>query len=266
MNEQVIGDNTYIPKEWMDGTFARGYVPRDMASYPVGSFAPPANITLCDLKELPDRIREQEEKKSRLSDIWKRTGIWNLDQGNVGYCWAHGPVHAVMVLRMLMNQPLVPLSAYSVAATIKKGRDEGAWGALALDFIIKNGICEQKDWPQGDRKLRPLTDPMWQTAAKYKATDGWFELESPVYDRDMSKHQVLTCLIDRVPVPADSMWWGHHTCWFDVVDSYPNKSATDLSRYGIRGIHSWYQQMFFVLKDSKSVPDNAVAMAGVLAA
>lgn len=279
MQELIIGDDTYVPPSMMDGTFARGLVPRDMQAFPVGAFAPPASIPLVNLDDLPDMIREQEEKKSRLSDIVLRAGIPPLNQNDPkyfnsrnprwGYCWGHGPVDAVIALRARMNQPYVPLSAFGLSYTIKNGKDEGAWGALALDKLIRDGVGPESLWPRFEQRMRSPDDEFWKQAQLYKVTDGWMELEAPVYDRDLSKHQVLSCLIMRVPVPADFNWWGHHVNLYDVVDSFPNKSPRDLSRYGVRFRNSWGNSYgdrgFAVLTGSKSVPDNAVAPNAVTA-
>ena len=139
-----------------------------------------------------------------------------------------------------------------------------------MDKLIKDGVGPESLWPRFERKMRSPTDPFWVEAAKYKVTGGWVELNAPVYDRDMSKHQVLTQLIDRIPVSVDSNWWGHAYQLCDVVDSFPNKDPKDLSRYGVRGRNSWGDQWgdlgFFVLTGSKSIPDNAVSPAFVVAA
>lgn len=187
-----------------------------------------------------------EANKSRLSDIRMRGNkggmIPSLDQNDPrymqtrnprwGYCWAHGPVAAAVVLRAVMNLPYEPLSAFGVAYTIKKGVDEGAWGALALDFIKDRGIPPERLWPRFEQRMRPDSDPIWNEAKNYRLTDGWMELQSPVYDRDMSFDQVMTCLLNRIPVCADFMWWGHHVVLLDPVEVSPG-------RFGVRLWNSW---------------------------
>lgn len=264
--ELLIGDDDHPPIECFDDRFGRGLVPRDFASHPVGSFAPPGEMTLIPRGEWSERICEMERTKSRLSDL-RQIGdagrpIPSLDQGPWGYCWAHGPVAAALLLRAVQNQPYVPLSAFGVAFTIKQGRDEGAWGALALDFIRDRGIPTEADWPQFDRRQRAPTDPIWRTAKQYRVTAGWMELTPPVWDRDMTIDQVMTCLLNRVPVCADFNWWGHHVCLMDPVEVSPG-------RFGVRLWNSWgdgwSHQGMAVLTDSKMVPDNAVAPAAVVA-
>lgn len=286
MAEVIIGDSTWIDPTTLDGTFARGLVPRDLTAFPMGAFAPVANIPLVDLTTLPDRIRESEEKKTRLSDMMMRGNnggmIPSLDQNDPkyfntrtprwGYCWAHGPVGAVIALRARFGQPYVPLSAFGLAYTIKNGRDEGAWAALALDKLIRDGVGPEAGvgaWPRFEQKMRHPGDLFWEEAKKYIVTDGWMEISSPVYDRDMSYHQILSCLINRVPVCKDHNWWGHSVLGLDVWDAYPNKDPKDLSRYGTVDRNSWGNQYgtngFYKLKDQKARADNAVAPSAVMA-
>lgn len=272
MSELIIGDDTYIPPSMMDGTFGRGLVPRDMASFPVGSFAPPASIKLIPRPEWSGRIKEMEADKSRLSDVLRRSGLPSLNQNDPrymqtraprwGYCWAYGTVGAVMAVREAMNLPRVQLSAFGVAYTIKGGRDEGAWGALSLDFAIKRGIPTEADWPNFEQRMRSESDPCWQTAQDYRVTGGWMELEPAAYDRDLTFDQMMTCLLNRIPVVVDLMWWGHCVYACDPVETSPGK-------FGIRIRNSWDDSWgdkgFAVLSGSKAIPDNAVAPAVVLA-
>ena len=126
-----------------------GLIPRDFNQYPDDYLGPPSEIDVIPTNEWSDRIKEKEATKSRLSDI--RGDIPSLDQGQAGYCWAHSTAHCLTLLRAINNQPYVPLSAYSVAAIIKNGRDEGGWCGLSLKFMKETGIATQASWPQGNR-------------------------------------------------------------------------------------------------------------------
>ena len=180
-------------------------------------------------------------------------------------CWAHSSTSANMLLRALAGLPYVPLSAFAVAATIKKGRDEGGWGAQSLDFLMARGQPSQAIWPQGDRNWSKYASDQacWDNAAEHKVIDGWIDLAVPVYDRQLSKQQVGTLLLSNVPVVCDYNWWSHSVLGIDLVDQYPNRPATDPSRYGIRIWNSWGDSWsdrgMGVLTDSKAWPDSAVA-------
>lgn len=246
-----------------------GLIPRDYLAFPRGSYpnVKAVDVPLIDMSEWPDRIREKAEKKSQLSDIRLYTynsPMASLDQDGVGYCWAHSPTSANMLLRALANLEYVPLSAFCVAATIKRGADQGGWGAQGLDFIVTRGQASQRVWPQGRRDYRTLDRPeVWADAARFKVTEGFIDTAVAQYDRDLSNHQTGTLLLSNVPVVCDYNWWGHSVCGMDLVDVYPNRSATDFRRYGIRIWNSWSDAWgdrgTSVLKDSRAWPDGATA-------
>lgn len=259
--ELILGDDSYLPPSLMDGTFGRGLVPRDMAAYPAGSFAPPAEMSLIPRSEWSGRIREMEANRSRLSDLrFHPDGsikIPSTNQATWGYCWAYSTVSAALILREKANQPYLPLSAFGVAYTIKGGRDEGGWGALSLDFIKKRGIPTETDWPNlQPRRIPGPEDPFWDRAKPYRITDAWVEINDPVYDRDLTFDQVMTCLLNRVPVVADFFWWTHAICLLDPVEVAPGQ-------FGVRCWNSWTDRWenngMAVLTGSRAVPNNAVA-------
>lgn len=259
----IIDDDTPYTAFVPDGC-RTGQVWRDPSLYPRGCYATVAalDIPLTPWEQFPDRIADMTRDNSRLSDVWFGAGVEHLDQDGFGYCWAHSATHAVMALRAVQNQPTVPLSAFAVAATIKGGRDEGGWGALALDFITTRGVPTTTFWPQGSADLSHGSEACWADAAKHKVAEGWVDLAMPVYDRDLSWQQVLTLLCARVPVIADYNWWGHSVLAIDPVDAYPTRAATDPSRYGVVIMNSWKDwgdRGMGVLKDSRARPSNATA-------
>lgn len=260
---------------------AKGCVPRDFAVQPKKMQA--VNFPLIPRAEWPERIKDMEATKSRLSDI-RMTGNFGgpipaLDQGQWGYCWAHSTTHAVMLLRAKANMPYVPLSAFAVAATIKNGANEGAWGALSLDFAVKRGIPSQALWPQGNADVRLGTAACWADAAKHQVTADWADLDADVWGRALTFDQMATLLLSRVPVVIDLNWWGHSICAMDLVDTkaqalrdesgklagLPTKlAASEVSDgYGPRILNSWTdawgENGTAVLAGSKGVPDGAVA-------
>jgi hypothetical protein len=165
-----------------------------------------------------------------------------------------------MLARARQNELTVQLSAYSVAVQIKgpNNRQEGAWAALALEFLQKQGCYDQAYWPQGNMSLAKQGGPV------YLVQDAYVDLDSPVYDRDLSFHQRGSLLLNNTPVASDYMWWGHSVLDADIVDLYPNKSNRDPSRYGIWILNSWGDEWgeegFGLLKDGKQIADNSVGI------
>jgi len=254
MTETIIDDGSTVEIRTRSGL-----LPRDYADMPVRA----VQMTTIPRSEWSARIKEQTERKARLSDVWKMSGLKFLSQGQYGYCWAHSSAHAVMALRAVANLPAADLSAFAVAATIKGGRDEGGWSALSLQFMAERGIPEQRFWPQGSASLAHGTQACWDNAQRFKVTESWADVSAPVWDRDLSFDQMATCLLVGVPVACDFMWWGHAVCALDLVDLGSNQ-------FGVRIVNSWEgwsqgdQWGMAVLTGSKAVPDNAVAPRSVV--
>ncbi len=211
-----------------------GLIPRDYNATPKGCYAAAPGIDgtfpLIPFSEWRERIRDMKASKSRLSDI-RRQGnngspIPSLDQNGKGYCWAHSTTHAVMLARAVANLPYVPLSAYAVACIIKGYRDEGGWGAQSLDFARDRGIPSQANWPQQSMSRTHDNAATWENAALHKVTEGFIDLDAPVYNRTMSWQQQGTMLLSRCPIIGDHNDWGHSICEMDLVDGLAHRTET----------------------------------------
>lgn len=235
----------------------RGAIERDYALYPAEMFAPPSELVLIPRGEWSARIKEQEETKSRLSDILLAAGVPSMDQGSNGYCWGHSTVGAVQGIRAVNNQPYVPLSAYMVCAIIKGGRNEGGWCGLSAKFLREHGVCSQALWPQGDRNLRLDTPEVRANAALHKVTEEFVDLTQSVYDQNLTFEQVATCLLLNIPCALDFNWWSHSVMGCDLVEVEPGS-------FGIRIRNSWSDSWgakgFGILQGNKARPDGALAI------
>lgn len=260
----LIEDNT--PAEYFmvpgDGLRrARGYVERDYKVQPVEMFGPPSEIPLIPRSEWSARIKELEETQSSVAHLGRDVPV--LDQGQVGYCWAHSTVHAVMFARAVAGMPDVPLSAYAVAATIKKGADEGGWCGLSAEFVRKRGVPSQVVWPQGDRNYRQYDRPeVWADAERHKSGEEWCDLTREVYDQNLTFDQLATCLLMRIPCPVDFNWWGHSVCAIKLVEVEPGSFGIEIrNSWGT----SWGDKGNGILRGSKAIPNGALAIRTVTA-
>ncbi len=191
-----------------------GYDPAQKLANPVEMKALPSTMKLIPRSEWDARIKEQDEQQSSLQHVRRRGNggaiIPSLDQGQVGYCWAHSTTMAVMLQRAVAGEPYIPLSAYAIAATIKKGADEGGWCGLSAQFARDKGIPSQAIWPQGDRNYKQYDKPeTWANAALHKVTEDWVDLTKDVYDQNLTVDQIATCLLLNVPLAVDYNEWGH---------------------------------------------------------
>lgn len=254
MADLIIDDSTGTDVTHPLG-MGRGLVPRDYSVDPVEMFAAPSEIPLIPRSEWDARIQEQEAQQSSLEHI--RGNIPSLDQGPVGYCWAHSTTHTAMLHRAVANLPYVPLSAYAVAATIKKGADEGGWCGLSAKFARERGIPSQAIWPQGDRHYQTHDNPeTWANAALHKITEDWVDLTRDVWGQNLTFDQVATCLLLNIPCAVDFNWWGHSVCAIRLV-------RIEAGSYGLKIWNSWGDgwgdRGMGILRGSKAIPNGAVA-------
>lgn len=265
--ELIIDDNTasdllFLPK--VNGRdFSRGAVPRDLAVDPPTMFAPPSDIKLIPRSEWSARIDEQEEAKSRISDVLLHYSIPSTDQNGHGYCWAYSTVGCVQAVRAINNQPRVRLNPHSVAAVIKNGRDEGGWCGLSAKFLREVGVASFDHWKEHSRDIKQYDDDCKADMAKHRITEDWVDLSKDVYDQNLSFDMLATCLLSLIPCATDFNWWGHSVMACDLVEVEPGD-------FGIRIRNSWTDgwgdKGFSVLRGSKCKPDGALAIRAVTTA
>ena len=257
--EPIIDDDTPDGSELLHPPgFGLGGEPRDFAVDPPEMFDPPSAMPLIPRSEWPARIKEQEELKSRLSDVLLAAGIPSMNQGPNGYCWGHSTVGCVQAVRAVNNQPYVPLSAYAVCATIKRGANQGGWSGLSAKFLRERGVPSQSLWPQGDRDYRKYDKPeVWANAALHKVTEEWTDLTRDVHSLNLTFDQLASCLLRGIPCAIDLNWWSHAIMACDLVE-------VEAGSFGVRIRNSWGDQYgdkgFAVLRGSKAVPDGALAI------
>ncbi len=267
MAELIFDDGTPTTSPDLDGGF-RGLILRGLKTEPVGYCAPipPANIPLTPRGEWPDLIKQGEADKSFLSHIRDRGNFGgvmpSLDQNGQGFCWAYGTANAISLLRAKAHQPYARLSAHAIGCKVKNFRDEGGWGALSLEFTLANGCPDVAHWKEKSMSRTNDTPETWANAKLYMPDEGFVDLASPVYNRDLTFDQVMTCLLERIPVVCDFDWWGHCVCACDPVEVSPGQFGVRIwNSWG----DSWSQNGMGVLTGSKAIPNNAVAPTTVLA-
>lgn len=224
--------------------------------------AAPSTIKPMPKAEMLDFIRERKRLGMTGRDLRNRAAngsrVPSLNQGQVGYCWAHSVTMAMMLVRARANQPYVPLSAYSVAATVKKGRDEGGWCGLAAQFARDTGIASQAVWPQGDRDYRKYQTPEAQADfGRHKSTYDIADLTVPVYDQNFDPMVGFTILLKGMGFLAyDLNWWSHSVCVFDVDEKDGEPVPVGINSWG----DEWGDNGEFTLQGQKAVPNGAIAV------
>lgn len=251
-----------------DATF--GLVPRDYSEYPEEMFSPPSEMDLIPESEWDARYDEQEEQKSSLEHIYLSgpngtPAFVNLNQNGHGYCWAYSVGHAIMIDRLRRNLPPVRLNPHSVAAIIKRGRDEGGWCGLSAKFGRENGFAPEGNgpgqWPLHSRDLRHDTPALRAEMAKYKLDEEWVDLTRSIYDQNLTRAQLATSELMNIPGPADFNWWRHSVCRIRLV----RVERGNWGRLILNSWPNWGRYGLGVLIGNKAVPNGALAIRSTTA-
>lgn len=252
----VIHEGNY--KEFIGPTvdgkkMSMGAIPRDYAKFPLGCYAAAKPF---DLKVIPEekweaKLKEQTEAKARCSDIrmrgWNGKPIPSRDQDGVPYCWGHSSTSAALIIRAREKMSYADLSAFSICCKIKKFKKEGGWGAESLEFIAEHGIATTKEWPNQSMDRKNDNDATWEAAKRFRITE-WMDL------KPRNKAQLVTCLLNSIPVVVDFNWWSHSVCALDVVSFNPFRILIWNS-----WSDGWSNKGMGILEASKALPDGAIA-------
>lgn len=199
-----------------------GTILRDYDTMPRGSMP---CLKLMDIEpysraKIKEFVAIKAENKSRLSDLWHRTNIPLINQGQMGWCWAFGCTNGIMLARAAENQPFLHLSPSSIAGPVSNYRNIGEPIYAALDRACSHGIADVSVYPElTTAKLTTLE--VAANAARNKVQEHW---DLQTYDGNpQSKSQqdfvvrlVATCLLNNIPVTVALGWWGHCVTYADV--------------------------------------------------
>ncbi len=200
--------------------------------------------------EWHDRIKAGQG--TFLSDLLKQQRINAKDQNGLGYCWVYGSTRAVEVRRAVQGLPLLDLSPESVGGPCTHWRDEGGYASEAFNQFQNHGACESS-FMDAPHSLHPSRwKPGWQDNARLHEAIDWYDIET-------NFDEVITCLLERIPVAAGLDWWGHLVCFLDPVvlpDGsvgvlFQNSWGVDWPTRGANGLAC--------LTESRATPNGAAA-------
>lgn len=233
--------------------FGRGY---DAAQVVPFMFAPPTAIPMIPESDWIPMIRDRKKYKTGLRDLFKAGKVGTVkDQNGQGYCWAYSVTRTAEYVRAGMGLEHNPLSAHSVACKVKGFRDEGGWCGLSAQFIRANGIVPETLWPARSMSRSHDTAANWAEGGKYRIVEDFVDLTRDVYDQNLSFAQVVSCLLQNIPVAADFNWWGHSVCLVDVAE-VDGEVCPDGDNSWTPG---WGDNGTFRLQGQRKYPNGAVA-------
>lgn len=243
-----------------------GYIPRDYGNQPLGSITATSGFPqelLLDEKQIKERIEELERTKTDIVSLLQAACNQSvnkficLNQNPTNYCWCYAVTHAVMIARLLANEPFVRLSPYSVACIVKNFSNIGGWGGEANEQMVKEGVADEKYWPMekpGEsnrstanmnaiRNGRQYLAGSRANAAFHKVTEFW-EL------KPNNAIEKLSVLCIPLPVASGYNQIGHERCSIKAtilpngafgaidLDSYTDDGGPDLKSYSMNGLRA----------------------------
>jgi hypothetical protein len=251
--ELIIDDSTPFDFALPPKGKGRGLVfPMSMAPYSERETSEPfPDSLLIDESEWPERIKEMEQTKTRVSDIVARASLECKNQAMTNYCWGNSPAYAMEVIRVIQGQRKVYLSPASACAQIMNYQNNGGWADAFMKFVEKYGLVPESSWPANHwQDARYATQANKEKALNYRQTE-WWQLR-PRTDKEM-----MSCLLRRWPVSVGYNWWGHQITLEDPV--WLNGT------YAGRGRNSWGMNWpsqgaggYFILQGFRLTPDDAV--------
>ena len=179
------------------------------------------------------------------------------DQNGLGYCWVYGSTRAVEVQRAVQGLATLDLSPESVGGPCTHWRNQGGYASEAFEQLQNFGACESS-FMDAPHSLHPnCWKPGWQANAA--AARGGRLVRHPERRRRAIFDEVITCLLNRVPVAAGLDWWGHLVCFLDPIilpDGsvgvlFQNSWGVDWPTPGANGLAC--------LTESRATPDGAAA-------
>jgi hypothetical protein len=153
--------------------------------------------------EIDDRLELMEAEKATLLDV--RGSIPSTDQGSSNYCWAHSTVSAMLLLRAKQGLPHVELSAFGIAAQIKKFRNDGGWCQESMEAVTTKGCPTSATWPLKSMSRDNVNTAMREESLLYKVTEFWDCGSDP----KLFWHFVAL----GMPIISDYNDWGHSVCF-----------------------------------------------------
>ncbi len=254
MSYFIINDHTDVGHSDLNPGLC-GCLPR-REPYGALPFATTQSPPLIPWEEFPDRIADQERKKSSLYHMCCDLPDNILDQNPLLYCWNFGSVGALMDERAFMGLPHASLSPSSVGAPIVNFQNCGYYIESALQRMVSDGASTTEYVPQTTNNRADFKLGWKESAACYKVTE-WIDIP-----RDA--HAQFSAILSVRPFVGSYGWWKHAFRVHQLLDRNPKLKPNNPLRYGIKFPNSWGKTWgdkgYGIVEGERAVADSAYAI------
>jgi hypothetical protein len=209
-----------------------------------------AEVPTIPRSEWPARIKEQAERKRRISDHQR----WECDAQSGPTCWAAGTCQAGSTCRVMQMgmESYVRYSAKSIAVPISGG-NRGGYEGDAVSYMVQHGVCDSKVWPYGSQRPTGTDAEVEASRQLHKCLE--------VYECD-GFDEFATALLLGYPCTVSYNWWSHVVMLCDLVEiesgSYGFKIRNnwgegygDKGEYGVGG--------YAIFREGRGTPSGGFA-------
>lgn len=213
-----------------------------------------AEIPTIPRSEWPARIKEQAERKRRVSDHQR----WQCDnQGSYPTCWAAGTCQAYSTARVMQlgMEHYVRISAMSLAVPISGGR-RGGFEGDAVNYLTQYGGVDVKLWG--------YTDPSRKSGPEIEANR--LLHKALEVHRCRGFDEFATACLLTMPCTVSFDWWRHVVMLCDLVEIEPGsfgfrirnnwgEGYGDKGEYGVGG--------YAIFREGRGTPSGGFAFRQV---
>ena len=244
----------------------RGLIPRDYSEIGHGSlpYAAPMEMPVMTRKEIVERVRMREADGATLRQFCRDKGLKPKDQGQTNLCWSNSSVSAAEIWRVVQRQPVVVLSAASVAARITGFQDVGGWPTQSMEFLANVGAVPESLWPNNIVTIKRYeTDQAVAARPLYRIREWYDAVDGQRMDSEERFLRMATLLVLGFPCSAAYNWMRHA---ITPVDMIIQPGTND--QLGVFCFNSGYGRStegFTTLTGSRAIPDECLAPRSVVA-
>lgn len=187
----------------LSNTRGTGYESRDYQAYPLCGLdkAIAFSDPLIDPSEYQSRIEEKTAKKTWIKDLCDQAGLTVKNQQSSSYCWIHAPVKGMECIYVLNGGVRKVLSAFYAGSMIKNGRNQGGSGIQGLEWLSKNGTCQESMWEP--MKFRGTVTPEIEGNAELHQVQTFVDMDP------RNEQQIITRVLTNKPVTVGIPAWSH---------------------------------------------------------